>query len=46
VKKVDVFTLTLRALTVCSLSANAQPESTTSEMPVTWYDPTSASACA
>ena len=38
--------MTFRTSTVCSLSANAQPESTTSEMDVTGYAPTSASACA
>ena len=37
---------TFRIRTVCSLSVNAKLESTTSEMPVTWYEPTSASACA
>jgi hypothetical protein len=45
-KNVWPLTFTFRTLTVCSLSSNAQPESTTIERPVTWYDPTSASACA
>ena len=45
-KNVEALIRTLRTSTVCSLSAKAQPESTTIEMPVTGYVPTSASACA
>jgi hypothetical protein len=45
-KNVDVFTLTFRRSTVCSLSSNFQPASVANRIAVTVCEPSSASASA